>query len=222
MANVSSVSGLSSLSEDLYYQYLINHNSTSTMLNAISGNSDDSDTSGLMGAVSSGMGIGNGVGVGLLSAMGQGNDASALSLISSLTGLGGFSGEDGLLSASQGLANFSNILETYLNAQRSQAAQMTESLSAVLEEAAQTEDTSSLTYRTVQDIYDYFLEQSGANSAGDAVADQTASATSSQRQAQRVGAVLEEVDFESLIEAQRQAMEARQQEMEARLGVNPY
>ncbi len=212
MADISSISGLSSLSEDLYYQYLINHNSTSTMLNAISGNSDDAGDSGLMGTIGAGLGIDNGIG--LLSAMGQGTNA--LSLIGSLTGVGGLNGEDGLLTASQSLGSFSNILETYLNAQRGQAAQMTEKLSDVLEEAAQTEDTSSLTYRTVQEIYDYFLEQSGASSAEGVVSERSRSAAATQTQ--RVGATLQEVDFESLIEAQRQAMEARQQEIEEKLG----
>lgn len=51
MADLSAISALSSLSEkDLYYQYLINHNSTSTMLNALSGNySDSSDGNSLSG-----------------------------------------------------------------------------------------------------------------------------------------------------------------------------
>lgn len=213
MADLSSISGLSSLSEDLYYQYLINHNSTSTMLNAISGNSDDSGSSGLMGTIGAGLGIDNGIG--LLSAMGQGTNTSALSLIGALTGAGGLSGEDGLLSASQSLGSFSNILETYLNAQRGQASQMAEKLSEVLEEAAQTEESSSLTYRTVQEIYDYFLEQSGAASAEDAVSEKTGTVST---KAQRVGAPLQEVDFESLMEAQRQALETRRQEIEEKLG----
>ena len=50
LSALSSISGLSGLSErDSYYQYLINNNSTSTMLNALSGDSSDSDSRGLSG-----------------------------------------------------------------------------------------------------------------------------------------------------------------------------
>ena len=59
MADFSAISALSSLSEkDLYYQWMINNNSTSTMLNALSGNSSDSSNmngmSGIVNAISSG------------------------------------------------------------------------------------------------------------------------------------------------------------------------
>jgi len=58
MADLSAIGALSSLSEkDLYYQYLINNNSASTMFNALAGNSpqdsgDGLGLSGLMGAIS--------------------------------------------------------------------------------------------------------------------------------------------------------------------------
>lgn len=56
MSDISSVSSLSNLSRDLYYQYMIDHNSMSTMFHALSGDdSDSSGTSGLMNAVSSGL-----------------------------------------------------------------------------------------------------------------------------------------------------------------------
>ena len=51
-------------------------------------------------------------------------------------------------------------MQSYLSAQTTQASEMADSMAAVLEEAAQTEDTSSLTYRTVQEVYQYFQEQS--------------------------------------------------------------
>ena len=58
------------------------------------------------------------------------------------------------------MSGFAGILQSYLNAQTTQASKMADSMASVLEEAAQTEDTSSLTYRTVQEIYQYFQEQS--------------------------------------------------------------
>ena len=146
MSDISSVSSLSNLSRDLYYQYLIDHNSMSTMFNAISGNSDDS--SGLMSAIGSGLGYG-------LSSL---NNVQGLD---SLYGLSGVSGsDDSLLGLSQGISGFAGILQSYLSAQTTQASEMADSMAAVLEEAAQTEDTSSLTYRTVQEVYQYFQEQS--------------------------------------------------------------
>ena len=56
MADLSAIGALSSLSEkDLYYQYLINNNSASTMFNALAGNSTQDSgglgLSGLMGMV---------------------------------------------------------------------------------------------------------------------------------------------------------------------------
>lgn len=106
----------------LYYQYMINHNSTSTMLNAISGNNGD-DGYGMLGSLGS------------LGYMG-------------------------------GISSFSSILENYMTGARLnsyadsiQASTMADKLSSVLEQAAETEDTSSLTYKTVQELYEYFSEQ---------------------------------------------------------------
>lgn len=147
MANISSISGLSSLSEDLFYQYMINHNSTSTMLNALSGSaSEDSDTGSLLNSVTSSL---------------YSNGITGLEGLHSLGSLLGGDSED-LLGVSQSISSFSNILESYLNLQNVEAAQMTEKLSGVLEEAAQTEDTSSLSYRTVQEIYQYFLDKTSS------------------------------------------------------------
>lgn len=149
MSDISSVSSLSALSRDLYYQYLIDHNSMSTMFNAISGSSDDSsDSSGLMSAIGSKMGYGV-------------SSTDSVQGLESLYGLSGVSGsDDSLLGLSQGISGFAGILQSYLDAQTSEASKMVDSMSSVLEEASQSEDTSSLTYRTVQEIYRYFQEQS--------------------------------------------------------------
>lgn len=149
MSDISSVSSLSALSRDLYYQYLIDHNSMSTMFNAISGSSDDSsDSSGLMSAIGSKMGYGV-------------FSTDSVQGLESLYGLSGVSGsDDSLLGLSQGISGFAGILQSYLDAQTSEASKMADSMSSVLEEASQSEDTSSLTYRTVQEIYRYFQEQS--------------------------------------------------------------
>lgn len=149
MSDISSVSSLSALSRDLYYQYLIDHNSMSTMFNAISGSSDDSsDSSGLMSAIGSKMEYGV-------------SSTDSVRGLESLYGLSGVSGsDDSLLGLSQGISGFAGILQSYLDAQTSEASKMADSMSSVLEEASQSEDTSSLTYRTVQEIYRYFQEQS--------------------------------------------------------------
>ena len=149
MSDISLVSSLSALSRDLYYQYLIDHNSMSTMFNAISGSSDDSsDSSGLMSAIGSKMGYGV-------------SSTDSVRGLESLYGLSGVSGsDDSLLGFSQGISGFAGILQSYLDAQTSEASKMADSMSSVLEEASQSEDTSSLTYRTVQEIYRYFQEQS--------------------------------------------------------------
>ena len=149
MSGISSVSSLSALSRDLYYQYLIDHNSMSTMFNAISGSSDDSsDSSGLMSAIGSKMGYGV-------------SSTDSVQGLESLYGLSGVSGsDDSLLGLCQGISGFAGILQSYLDAQTSEASKMADSMSSVLEEASQSEDTSSLTYRTVQEIYRYFQEQS--------------------------------------------------------------
>lgn len=127
MAGVSGVNGIDE--ETLYYQYLINHNSASTMLNALSGDSSDDD--------------------------------SMLSGISSLSGLSGVSQD----------SSFATILQSYLTKaihsqnDSAQDAQMAEKLSDVLQEAAKTEDTSNTTYKTVQELYEYFTEKMSGTAA---------------------------------------------------------
>jgi hypothetical protein len=199
MASVSSVSGLSSLAEDLYYQYLINNNTTSTMFNALSGTSDsDSDTSGLMSAVSSSLS----------------SSLSGLTGIDSLDSiLGSSSSSDSLLETSQVLSNFSDILEVYLNAQTSEASTMAQSLSDVLEEASGTEDTSSLTYRTVQELYQYFMDKSSSADSGiSSVASQlldTSSTTDSTSSTLMSTGEVEEFDFDSLEEQLQEEAESQ-------------
>lgn len=141
--------------ETLYYQYMINHNPTSTMLNAVSGNSSDDSSLGLIGS------LGTLNSLGALDSLG----------ISGLSGLSGISGALGSLDSSSSVS-FANILDRYLSAAKTtaytdsiEAAEMADKLSSVLEEAAQTEDTSSLTYKTVQELYEYFSERVSAKAA---------------------------------------------------------
>lgn len=137
------MAAIGDLQQALYYQYMINNNSASTMLNAVSGNSGNS-----------------------LSAV---NGLSGLLGLNSLYGLGGMTGLGSVDSA----LNFSSILQSYLGqdlmtsvlTDTSEAAEMTEQLSDVLEEAAETEDTSSLTYQTVQDLYEYFSKKVSTRAA---------------------------------------------------------
>lgn len=178
------MSSISSLQEMLYYQYMINNNSTSTMLNALSGDSGEESSGSLnmLSAMQSGLYTGN--------------------LVSGL-GLAGTAGDDTNLLAALNGQGFSGILETYLNSERQQAAQMTEKLSDVLEEAAQTEDTGSLSYRTVQEVYEYFLERS-ASAASDSGAAASVAGAASDGQKSSVpaaGAVAEEItefDFDGI------------------------
>ncbi len=120
----------------LYYQWMINNNSTSTMLNALSGTDTSSDS--------------------FLSSVTGVNSIGSLLGTSGLTGTG----------ATDSISDFASILKSYMTQNdttaATEAATMADKLSGVLEEAAKTEDTSSLTYKTVQEIYDYFKEQTSA------------------------------------------------------------
>ncbi len=146
MADLSAISALSSLNErDLYYQYLINNNSTSTMLNALSGNySDDSgsDFSGIMSAISSAYSSS-----GLSSVLG-----SSLGMLGSIN-----SGDIGSLGA---LTSFSDILKLYMNTQTSEAAGMAEKLSDAMQKAEEQGEQDTSSYKTVQEIYEFFKEKS--------------------------------------------------------------
>lgn len=185
MAGVSGVNGIDE--ETLYYQYLINHNSASTMLNALSGDSSDDD--------------------------------SMLSGISSLSGLSGLSGTSGLsgLSGVSQDSSFATILQSYLTRaihsqnDSAQDAQMAEKLSDVLQEAAKTEDTSNTTYKTVQELYEYFTEKMSGTAAslinGSAAAQSTnntnstqnsTSAQSTAEQMNQAALVGQEFDFSTI------------------------
>lgn len=143
------------MDETLYYQWLINNNSASTMLNAISGSSDDSSYSSLS-AISA------------LSGLSQSGDISSLGSLSGLSSLGS-------LGSTDSVSGFSDILQTYLSqmgtanatteAEATEVAQMAEKLGDVLEEAGKSEDTSSLTYQTVQEIYEYFSDKVSARAS---------------------------------------------------------
>lgn len=165
------------------------------MLNALSGNtSEDSGSGGLLGAVTSSL---------------YPNGISGLYGMDSLNGLGSLLGSgsgDDLLTASQSLSSFSNILQVYMNAQTTEAAQMAEKLSGVLEEASQTEDTSTLSYRTVQEIYQYFMEKT--TSAGENVIQSKSAASQSQNTPAGMVYQQAEVDFDSLEQQLQQQAES--------------
>ena len=68
-------------------------------------------------------------------------------------------------------SSFATILQSYLTKaihsqnDSAQDAQMAEKLSDVLQEAAKTEDTSNTTYKTVQELYEYFTEKMSGTAA---------------------------------------------------------
>lgn len=158
MADFPAISALSSLSEkDLYYQWMINNNSTSTMLNALSGNSSDSSNmngmSGIVNAISSGYSS-----LGMASLLGSQLGTQGLtSLLGSSLGM-----SDGGISTLGTISSFSSILKMYLNSETSQAADMAGKLSEALEKADEAGESSTNSYKTVQEIYDYFVDKSSA------------------------------------------------------------
>lgn len=141
MANVS-------LDETLFYQYMINNNSTSTMLNAISGTSNDDSSNMLTSVLSSLQSVNN---------WGTGS-------ISDISTLLGFSGSS--YSGIGSLDSFSSVLQSYLNENTTEAAQMAEKLEQVLEETAGTEEEGTKSYQTVQELYQYFSELTSGQAAG--------------------------------------------------------
>ena len=131
MSGISSIAGLSGLSDtDLYYQYLINNNSKSTMFNALNGNDTDNSTNAL-------------------------GSLGTLSSLGSLTGIG----------SSSTMQSFASVLQSYMNSQQSQAASMADTLSGIMKQAESEGDTSSISYQTVQSLYDYFKNASGTSSS---------------------------------------------------------
>lgn len=188
---MAGISSIGSLQETLYYQYLINNNSTSTMLNALSGtageDSGESSLLSMLGSVQSGLDLSG------ISSDSLGQDVSDM--------LG-----------SVGWNDFSSILESYISLQQTENAQMADKLSDVLEEASETEDTSSLSYRTVQELYQYFLEQTSNASSSlpvSAAAEEQASQNSGAAEVQSMaGGYFEEVDFDALEEELQTSAEA--------------
>ncbi|MDO4167888.1 MAG: hypothetical protein Q4D32_10850 [Eubacteriales bacterium] len=136
-----------SLDETLFYQYMINHNSTSTMLNAISGNRTD-DSSSTMASVLNVLQAGNGLGTG------------SISDVSTLLGLGVDS-----YSGVGSLDSFSSVLQSYLQGNTTEDVQMTEMLEQVLEEVSGTEEETSRSYQTLQEVYEYFSEKTSGKAA---------------------------------------------------------
>lgn len=185
MADLSAISALSSLSErDLYYQYLINHNSTSTMLNALSGNysdvSDGTSMAGIMGAVS---------------------QAYSSSGLSSVLGPAFGMADNGDISSLGAISSFSSILKLYLNSEASEAANMAEKLSDVLETADEAGESMTNSYKTVQEIYKYFVDKSSLAAQAlnkNSVASSSQAASSPQAQPSRAAAV-DNFDFDTYI-----------------------
>lgn len=125
--------------DELYYQDMITNNYTSNMLGSVLGSSSAS-----------------------------GNENSIVSILSTLSGIGG-QDMSGLLTGTSGIAptSFSNILEQYMktaSAETTEASNWADKLEGVLEEVEKTGDHRKST-ATVQELYDYFQEKmaSGAN-----------------------------------------------------------
>ena len=170
LSSLSAIAGLSGLNErDSYYQYLINNNSTSTMVNALSGDLDESNGSNLSGITNL---------LGQASSL-TGNASSSLSGLSSLLGS---STSDGDISSLSTISSFSQILKTYLTAEQTEAAKMANTMSEALKEAdANGEDKSLTTYKTVQELYDYFTSKASAEGKSNiaSAADSTGTKSSS-------------------------------------------
>lgn len=193
-----------SLDETLFYQYMINNNSTSTMLNAISGSSTaDNNSSSLLSA------LGGMQGMNLL---GTGSIADAATLL-------GLSG-----SAAQGIGSlngFSSVLQTYLNAEHTGIAQMTEKIEEVMEEVAGTEETESRSYQTLEEIYQYFLGQSSGSTASFLSAltgtGETASAVEEQKTASDTAPV--NFDFDGFEKESDEMIESMMEEAGVNVGI---
>lgn len=170
-----------SLDETLFYQYMINNNSTSTMLNALNGGSSDDSSNSLTSAIGSMYSMGN---------LGTGS----ISDVSTILGLLGNNYSGGVSS----LDSFSNILQTYLNQDSSQAAEMMEKLEGVLEETAGTEEEGTKSWKTVQELYEYFAEMTSGqanNLLGILSPDSKKETTSGESQSSMGSAV---IDFDAI------------------------
>lgn len=171
-----------SLDETLFYQYMINNNSTSTMLNAISGNQTDNSTNSLLSALGGLQGI-NGFGTG------------SISDVATLLGLG--SGTYGGIGS---VNSFSGILQTYLTAERKDAAEMAEKIEEAMDGVTDASEKESRSYQTLEEIYQYFQDRSSDRaysllSGLTGTAEKAASHNSSSNAAAPAGAA-EKADFD--------------------------
>lgn len=134
-----------SLDENLFYQYMINNNSTSTMLNALSGN--DSSKSSTYNSIA-------------------GN-------LSTMQGLGGTSELSGLTSLLGGeyngvgtVSDFSSLLKTYMAGNNTSNPEVVEKLENALAEAEKAGESGTNSYKTVQELYQYFSDSNNAGANG--------------------------------------------------------
>ena len=186
MANVS-------MDETLFYQYMINNNSTSTMLNALSGNSSDDSSYGNMAGILSALQSSGSWGTGGIS------DVSTL--------LGGIDGElSGLSSLNN---NFANVLAAYTGNSQSQLSGVVDQLQQVLQETSETESQTK-SYQTIQEIYTTLAQMySGkADTVQNSTAQSTASTTKqAENQTTSSQSFTSETDFENITKEMDQVME---------------
>lgn len=186
MANVS-------MDETLFYQYMINNNSTSTMLNALSGNSSDDSSYGNMAGILSALQSSGSWGTGSIS------DVSTL--------LGGIGGElSGLSSLNN---NFANVLAAYTGNSQSQLSGVVDQLQQVLQETSETESQTK-SYQTIQEIYTTLAQMySGkADTVQNSTAQSTASTTKqAENQTTSSQSFTSETDFENITKEMDQVME---------------
>lgn len=169
-----------SLDETLFYQYMINNNSTSTMLNALNGSSSNDSSNSLTSAIGS---------MYSMNTLGTGS----ISDVSTILGLLGNN-----YSGVSSLDSFSSILQTYLNRDSSQAAEMMEKLEGVLEETAGTEEEGTKSWKTVQELYEYFAEMTSghANNLLGILSPSSKKETSSEEPQSAVGSTM--IDFDAI------------------------
>lgn len=180
MAGISAIGALSSMSEeDLFYQYMINNNSTSTMLNALNGSALDDDSNSLTAAIGSMYSMNN---------LGTGSISDVSTILGALGN--NYSGVSSLDS-------FSDVLQIYLNQNTSQSAEMMEKLENVLEETAGTQEEGTKSWKTVQELYEYFAEMTSgqANKLLGALSPSSEKDTSEKTQSSMASAM---IDFDAL------------------------
>lgn len=177
-----------SLDETLFYQYMINNNSTSTMLNALSGNSSDDSSYGNMAGILSALQSSGSWGTGSIS------DVSTL--------LGGIGGELSGISTLNN--NFANVLAAYTGNSQSQLSGIVDQLQEVLQETSETESQTK-SYQTIQEIYTTLAEMYSGKA--DSV-QSTASATQqAETQVASSQTFTSETDFENIAKQMDEVME---------------